>query len=257
MALSAKQAEELSKPLDKSRVVQRKQGNFTLDYVEGWHVISEANRIFGFDGWHRETIEMREVRAPQEVSNSYGKKTWRVGFIAKVRVTVGNIIREGTGYGSGALPDLGEAYESAVKEAETDAMKRALMTFGNPFGLALYDKAKAGVSENGDTPEPKAARQVPPSAKSNKAIDARQEPAKALSKDELRVLYERLSKANSALDSLEKFDGFWSHQKTIAAVDSLQSDWKRELLAERSDKAAELQEKHDRAATDNDFPGDF
>ncbi|MDM7954732.1 MAG: Rad52/Rad22 family DNA repair protein [Cyanobium sp. CZS 25K] len=35
---------------------------------------------------------------------------------------------------------MGQAHESALKEAETDAMKRALMTFGHPFGLALYDK---------------------------------------------------------------------------------------------------------------------
>jgi hypothetical protein len=41
---------------------------------------------------------------------------------------------------------LGQAHESALKEAETDAMKRALMTFGNPFGLALYDKAQRQVS---------------------------------------------------------------------------------------------------------------
>jgi DNA repair and recombination protein RAD52 len=32
-----------------------------------------------------------------------------------------------------------------LKEAETDAMKRALMTFGNPFGLALYDKTQENV----------------------------------------------------------------------------------------------------------------
>ena len=42
--------------------------------------------------------------------------------------------------------DLGQAHESAIKEAETDAMKRALMTFGNPFGLALYDKQQRQVS---------------------------------------------------------------------------------------------------------------
>jgi hypothetical protein len=42
--------------------------------------------------------------------------------------------------------DLGQAHESALKEAETDAMKRALMTFGNPFGLALYDKRQRQVS---------------------------------------------------------------------------------------------------------------
>src|SRR3546814_21006699 len=37
------------------------------------------------------------------------------------------------------------AHESAKKESETDAMKRALMTFGNQFGFALYDKTRANV----------------------------------------------------------------------------------------------------------------
>ncbi len=45
--------------------------------------------------------------------------------------------------------DPGQAHESALKEAETDAMKRALMTFGNPFGLALHDKAQRQVSSDG------------------------------------------------------------------------------------------------------------
>ncbi|MEB3360517.1 MAG: Rad52/Rad22 family DNA repair protein [Synechococcaceae cyanobacterium] len=52
--------------------------------------------------------------------------------------------------------DLDQAHESALKEAETDAMKRALMTFGNPFGLALHDKAQRQVSSaaaQGDGPQ--------------------------------------------------------------------------------------------------------
>ena len=51
------------------------------------------------------------------------------------------------GAGHGIDLDLGQAHESALKEAETDAMKRALMTFGNPFGLALYDKAQRQVMQ--------------------------------------------------------------------------------------------------------------
>ena len=39
----------------------------------------------------------------------------------------------------------GEAHELALKGAETDATKRALATFGNSFGLALYDREQAGV----------------------------------------------------------------------------------------------------------------
>ena len=46
---------------------------------------------------------------------------------------------------------LGEAHESALKEAETDAMKRALATFGNLFGLALYDKEQSGVRRHPGT----------------------------------------------------------------------------------------------------------
>jgi hypothetical protein len=35
----------------------------------------------------------------------------------------------------------------ALKAAETDATKRALATFGNPFGLALYDRDQAHVTK--------------------------------------------------------------------------------------------------------------
>jgi len=73
--------------------------------------------------------------------------------VAKVRVTVGTTVREGTGYGSGmGKPEaIGDAVEGAIKEAETDAMKRALMTFGNPFGLALYDKTQEHVEKAAPT----------------------------------------------------------------------------------------------------------
>ena len=27
----------------------------SLSYIEGWHAIAEANRLFGFDGWTRTT----------------------------------------------------------------------------------------------------------------------------------------------------------------------------------------------------------
>jgi len=145
---------ELAKPLDKKNVKPPAPGKYG-EYVEGWHVIAEANRIFGFDGWTRETVSMLETnRELLTLQDKHGAdyQQWRVGYVAKVRVTAGGIIREGTGFGSGmGKPEgLGEAIESAAKEAETDAMKRALMTFGMPFGLALYDKTKANVAEAPD-----------------------------------------------------------------------------------------------------------
>lgn len=76
----------------------------------------------------------------------------RVEYMARVRITVAGVIRDGCGFGQGIDRDVGQAHESALKEAETDAMKRALMTFGNPFGLALYDKSRENVGV--DTPPP-------------------------------------------------------------------------------------------------------
>jgi hypothetical protein len=55
------------------------------------------------------------------------------------------VFKDGTGYGSGIVKDPNDAHEKAMKEAETDALKRALKDNGNPFGLALYDKAKENV----------------------------------------------------------------------------------------------------------------
>ena len=146
----------LSGKLNPEHVKERSQSGRKLSYVEGWHAIAEANRIFGFDAWNRETVDIRLV---QERERTVGQGTgWGVTYIARVRVTVGSIIREGVGSGHGIDRDLGLAHESAIKEAETDAMKRALMTFGNPFGLALYDKDQANVGIN--PPEPSNAAKV-------------------------------------------------------------------------------------------------
>jgi hypothetical protein len=120
-------------------------------YLEGWQVIAEANRIFGFDGWQRQTIAVSCVSQAERPIGRDQKPGWGVTYTARVRVTVTAggrppLIREGSGAGHGIDVDLGQAHESALKEAETDAMKRALMTFGNPFGLALYDKQQRQVS---------------------------------------------------------------------------------------------------------------
>lgn len=162
MTFSPEQIAALKADLNRSHVAQRTQAGRNLSYIEAWHAIAEANRIFGFDRWHRETVEMRQLGEPRLVDGKY-----RVGYMAKVRIevfTAGGVercvVREGSGFGSGIDKDVDQAHESALKEAESDAMKRALMTFGNPFGLALYDKTQAHVSDarapayNPDNPPP-------------------------------------------------------------------------------------------------------
>jgi DNA recombination protein Rad52 len=152
---SSAQIAALSAPLDRAKVRQREQGRTTVSYIEGWQVIAEANRIFGFDGWQRQTLQLHCIHQGERTIGREQRPGWGVTYTARVRITITTppgepaLIREGCGAGHGIDTDLGQAHESALKEAETDAMKRALMTFGNPFGLALYDKQQREVTGSG------------------------------------------------------------------------------------------------------------
>ena len=169
MSFSPEQIAALAAPLDRAKVKQREQGRCKVSYLEGWQVIEEANRIFGFDGWQRQTLAVRCVAQGERSIGREQKPGWGVTYTARVRVTVNvgdqpHLVREGTGAGHGIDADLGQAHESAIKEAETDAMKRALMTFGNPFGLALYDKQQRQVTSSASTRQPPHRREHPQQA---------------------------------------------------------------------------------------------
>lgn len=156
-----KAAAELSKKLDPSFVV-KPTGNFGPkgDYLEGWHVINEANRIFGFDGWSY-TIDLRQD-ALVEGKDGKGNPQWQAAYTCVCTLRVGDVTRQDVGFGSGFAKAIGDAIEGATKEAVTDALKRALRTFGNPFGLALYDKSRENVGYDAPIASPaevQAARQ--------------------------------------------------------------------------------------------------
>jgi hypothetical protein len=150
MGFSAKRLANLRRDLD-GRVVRTREANGReLSYLEGWYVISEANRIFGYDGWSRETLETRCVLARET------RGMFLAVHIARVRVTVHAdgtaIIREGHGTGEARGNSSGEAHDVALKTAETDATKRALTTFGRPFGLELYRSEKIAVAVKPQSP---------------------------------------------------------------------------------------------------------
>jgi DNA recombination protein Rad52 len=133
------QKKALEAPLDPA-VVKPAGNGVKGDYIEGWHAINEANRIFGFDGWSY-TTELKEV---SQLTNQNGNI--EIGYICKCTVEALGVTRQDIGYGSGAAKKAGDAHEGAVKEAVTDALKRCLRSYGNVFGLALYDKSRANVS---------------------------------------------------------------------------------------------------------------
>lgn len=144
----------LEAPLDPAHV-KKPSGNFGPkgDYLEGWHVINELNRVFGFDGWSyriemsRDALEHVEVEKTDWKTKAVTKEMqWQAAYTCICTLTVGEVTRQDVGFGSGFAKGVGDAIEGATKEAATDALKRAARTFGNIFGLALYDKSRANVS---------------------------------------------------------------------------------------------------------------
>jgi Rad52/22 family double-strand break repair protein len=140
MGFSAKQTQALRRHVERKHVRIRQAHGRVLSYIEGWYAIAQANRIFGFDGWNRETVDARCVLTREN------RGSFIAVYIARVRITVRashtTILREGHGSGEGRGTSPGEVHDIALKAAETDATKRALATFGKPFGLALYASVK-------------------------------------------------------------------------------------------------------------------
>ena len=144
MTFTEQQKDALNAPLDPRHVKPPPQGKYG-EYVDSHHVLSEANRIFDF-AWSYEITSMAQC-SRVEGQDRNGKPQVRVAYRCTVKAMINGIYREGAAVGTGmAKPENeGDAHESAVKEAETDALKRALRSFGNTFGLALYDKTKSNV----------------------------------------------------------------------------------------------------------------
>ena len=82
MGFSEKQVQALRRSLNSRHVRTREANGRELSYIEGWYAISEANRIFGFDGWSRETVDSRCVLAREN------RGSFLAVYIAKVRITV-------------------------------------------------------------------------------------------------------------------------------------------------------------------------
>ena len=63
MSFSEVQGKALRAKLSPKHIRTRELDGRTLSYVEGWHSIAEANRIFGFEAWDRQTLELKIGRA--------------------------------------------------------------------------------------------------------------------------------------------------------------------------------------------------
>ena len=132
----------------------------------------------------------------------------------RIRVRAGDvtIVREGSGSGEGRAATPGQAHDIALKSAETDATKRALATFGNVFGLALYDREQAGVRQHKAKPASTQPAAGPWVMRSDAGMDREQF---AKPRDFLRSLREAMTKARD----IECLFNTW--EKNVATVREL------------------------------------
>ncbi len=207
MSFTDEQRAALKSKLSYRHVRSRLSDGVVVPYVEGWHVIAEANRIFGHDGWDRTTVEPRCVW--RDVQRGHTTCFYTAKVCVRVTANGSNIVREGIGTGTGRSPAPEIAHEIALKAAETDATKRALATFGNPFGLALYDKAQQQVTRS-----------------RHRTLQSTKEPKLAPLALALLVDHDRRVELHRAEDYVAAVQG---HLPSVATLDELYSFWEMNI----------------------------
>jgi len=138
-----KQTQVLQYDIDESRIKSRSKGNINLSYLEAFDIIETANKIFGYGNWNYSITSLETVS--QETNSN---QNIVIAYKAVVNVTINDLAhnkhvsREDVGFGTGIAKQLSDAHEGGAKEAVTDAIKRAMRSFGNQFGNSLYNKSR-------------------------------------------------------------------------------------------------------------------
>ena len=160
------QLASLSQELELNRIKTREKGNINLSYIEGFDVIDTANLIFGYGNWSYLISSLTQVSQEQNHNQNFV-----VCYKAVVKLIVKDenhtksIFRQDVGFGSGVAKTLADSHENAGKEAVTDALKRAMRSFGNQFGNSLYDKTRNHQNQDSSYQQNQNYNQRPPQNK--------------------------------------------------------------------------------------------
>ena len=252
-ALAPVVSEALAQPLDPALVSQRKgRGGRQFSYIEGHTAIDQANQVFGYGGWGYELVGDVTMRTTESADSRTGEVTSSAAYSAVVRVTVpGAPSRTDVGF-QPVTDESAEGHETAFKGAVTDALKRALRSFGDRFGNGLYgDPPKpthgSRAADHGSRPQRPAAsgrsgdepRTQPPPRRRVAAQPAAAEPNDQVDARNLR----------DQLVELSVQQGFSEEQvraavlnKTGRDLDDLGPDELNPLIASAADKLGRMQE---------------
>ena len=143
MAFTDSQVRQPKAKLDPQYIKTRCANGANLSYVEGWqrHLRGQPHLRLRCLGPQNSLNRLRVERSKRAGSRSCLHRQGADQRACRRDYYCAGGLRNG---GRQSF-NPGQAHELALKGAETDATKRALATFGNPFGLALYDREQLGV----------------------------------------------------------------------------------------------------------------
>ena len=130
------------------RILRDDQG---FAYLPQWDVRAMLTRVFGFGGWSEQAIVPTHLQyETTDVKLRDGSDAVEVCYVAHRRLIIhhpdGGTICSHDGTSSGTMKmgikARGKAHDSALKDADSGALKRAAINLGDQFGLGLYNDGK-------------------------------------------------------------------------------------------------------------------
>lgn len=151
MSLTRAQVDTLLNPIKARRVMQA-QGQ---SHVAAFDIIAHLTRIFGFGGWSKEILDLSIVHErstdPELAPNGQPKNQgrWWVTYSCTMRLTIfdpdGNpvaVIEDAATGSAQNMPSPADAFDFAIKNAVSYALKRCAKDLGDQFGLSLYNEGQ-------------------------------------------------------------------------------------------------------------------
>lgn len=143
---SAKQVEQLLKPINPKRVLQA-QGH---SHVSQQDITAHLIRMFGFGHFDVEVLSCELIFESERVNQQTGEglNKFDVAYRGLVRLTVRNeegqqvAIYENGSVGTAQNQNRGDGHDLAYKSAISLSIKRAAIALGDQFGLSLYNKGQ-------------------------------------------------------------------------------------------------------------------
>lgn len=189
---TSEQIAELDKELNPKLISVRKgTNNSKLKYIEGHDAMDQADRIFGYGNWSYRTLYCEQCVILDPITREAVGICYKAKVEVEVRGCAGTIIDVGSQPVASCILNkektnrwiIMEAHEQAEKGAVTDALKRALRSFGNQFGNGLYGDGRVDLEENREEE-----KQTAPAASQN-AAPQQQQPTQITLTKEQRAAY--------------------------------------------------------------------